>query len=115
MVSLIKQMAIYHDWENISCKDFVLTTFDQLKIGNIVMSVTFTYSQKYFMTEGYEEYNMSKIGILLTKDEEKNGNSLIYRRIFSEDYEEDNIHFEETKFYADPMNSGIVQIYKHVD
>ncbi len=105
-------MAIYHDWENLDHNKFKQISFDDLKVGDIVMSVTYTYSQKYFMIEGYEEYNMSKIGILLTKDEESPGRSRLYKKVVSDD-SGDSDEFEETNFYCDPMNSGSISLYKY--
>jgi hypothetical protein len=41
-----------------------INTIDELKVGDRVKSNVFTNSQKW-MIPGYEEYNMTKIGIIV--------------------------------------------------
>ena len=79
MSELIKQVAQYYDWKKILKIEIVPTSFEKLNVGDIVMSRTFTYSQKYMLDDSYEEYNMEKIGILLTKDHEYPNKSKLYK------------------------------------
>jgi len=41
----------------------IIYNIDELKVGDHVVSNVFTWSQKY-MIPGYEEYNMTKSGII---------------------------------------------------
>jgi hypothetical protein len=43
----------------------IVQNIDQLKLGDTVRSTVFTWSQKYMMWEGYEEYNCTKIGTIV--------------------------------------------------
>jgi hypothetical protein len=107
--NLIKDFAIYHDFDNLKHEKFMQVAFEDLKVGDIVKTITMTYSQKYILYEGYEEYNMEKIGILLEKNNNSNGSSRLYRYLYNE---ED--HFEETSLYTDPGTSGYFIIYKYL-
>ena len=108
MDNIIKDLAIYHDFDNLAYENFMQVSFEDLKVGDIVKSVTMTYSQKYTLYAGYEEYNMEKIGVLLEKNNGNNGQSRLYR------YLGDNDNFEEVSLYADPGTSGYFIIYKYL-
>jgi hypothetical protein len=86
---------------------FVLCSFDELEEGKLVRSMTMTYSQKYFLKEGYEDYNMIKTGILIKKDLRAPYNSMV--RIFTD---EGPIN---TYLYVDPGTSGCYSFYKYVN
>lgn len=43
----------------------IVESIEQLKVGDNVRSTVFTYSHKYMMWEGYEEYNYTKIGTIV--------------------------------------------------
>ncbi len=92
-------------------ENFKNCEFKDLKEGDIVMTVTMTYSQKYFLDEQYKEYNMIKKGILLSKDETDNGNS----KILQYEIVDGEIKFIETNLYSDPKTSGMFIIYKYYD
>jgi hypothetical protein len=89
-------------------KKFVDFNFDQLQVGDIVLSFTATNSQKYLIREGYEDYNMEKIGILLEKNEDDPQNSTILA------YDRLTKTFSETNFYRNPGTSGIFYLQKYV-
>ena len=112
MTVIMKDMACYHDWEVIlsSYNNFVQVSFEELKHGDIVMSLTYTYSQKYMMVEGYEEYNCMKHGVLLTKNESNPEKSVMYKINDNEGFE-----FEEVNLYANPGSSGGFTLYKYID
>ncbi len=92
--------------EELDYSKFVLVDFKDLKINDLVKTVTMTYSQKYMLYIGYEEYNMTKIGYIKSLDYENNAYSKII------DFEDKNL---EMNLYADPGNSGFVSIYKYVE
>jgi hypothetical protein len=94
---------------NIDEQYFVSQWFRELQVGDIVSSSTMTYSQKYFDREGYEQYNMKKYGILLTKNEEYPQDSILLQ------YDSDSDSFVETNLYADPGTSGIVELQKYME
>jgi hypothetical protein len=96
------------DFDNLKHEKFMQVAFEDLKVGDIVKTITTTYSQKYILYEGYEEYNMVKIGIILEKNNENNGQSRLYR------YLSEKNNFEETSLYADPGTSGYFIIYKYL-
>jgi len=103
-MNFYKDMAYYCDFDIID--KFALTTFEDIQVGDIIMTQTTTYSQKYFDVPGYEDFNMTKIGILLEKNLQEPAKSIIYK------YNKDKDDFEETNIYTDPMNSGYFLIYK---
>ncbi len=106
---LLKSIAsTSYNFENLSPKYFIQIPFEELKVGDVVKSSTMTYSQKYMLYDGYEEYNMIKIGILLEKNEENPGASKFFQHI-------DKDKFVETNLFADPGSSGFVAIYKYID
>lgn len=119
MVELLKSMAIYHDWDKILSnvsKNFIPVSFDELKEGDIVMTSTFTYSQKYLMYAGYEEYNMKKIGVLLTKNNDNPSASNLFMKTYwddNEEEEEEEEEFEQVNLYSDPGSSGGFILYKY--
>lgn len=112
MTVIMKDMACYHDWEVIlsSPDKFILVSFEELKHGDIVMSHTYTHSQKYMMVEGYEEYNCMKHGVLLTKNESNPEKSILYTILDSSGFD-----FVETNLYANPGSSGGFTLYKYID
>ena len=104
-----KSKVYSYDWDKIIKGKFIPVSFEELKVGDIVKSITFTYSQKYLLDDLYEEYNMEKIGVLLTKDEEYRTKSKIYRlKAFGEDYSE----FEIENLYVDAGSSGGFEFFK---
>ena len=42
-----------------------MTTINDIKVGDRVKSTVWTFSQKYMLKQGYEEYNMTKEGIVV--------------------------------------------------
>jgi hypothetical protein len=111
--SFIKTMAFYHEWDALEFNRFEQCSFEDLKPGDVVMSVVSTYSQKYMMYEGYEEYNMKKIGVLLTKEKKNPDRSVLYQKMFNEDYGKETDDFKEVCLYSDPGTSGYVILYKY--
>ena len=91
--------------EELDDSKFVSVEFKDLKINDLVKTVTMTYSQKYMLYEGYEEYNMTKIGYIKSLDYENNGYSKII------DFEDKN---KQMNLYTDPGNSGFVWVYKYI-
>ena len=102
-----KYLLTKYDFDNLVQEHFIQVPFEDLKVGDVVQTTTLTYSQKYTLYDIYEEYNMTKIGILLEKNMKYPGESRLYRYIDGE--------FEETKLYADPGTSGFVSIYKYFE
>lgn len=107
MEEIIKIHSNRYDWNKILKHKLIPITFDLLEIGDIVISKTFTYSQKYMLDEFYDEYNMEKIGILLTKDKEYPNKSKLYRIINKESNE-----YEQCDLYADAGSSGGFYLFK---
>ena len=105
-MELIKLMAIYYDLDNLNFNLFKSSSFEELKIGDIVKTSTMTYSQKYMLWDGYEDCNMTKIGILLTKSDNPEESIL-----FQYDFETEE--FKETNLYRDLGSSGCVYIEKY--
>ena len=81
--------------------------FDSMKVGDIVLSCTGTHSLKYLDRFGYEQYNMEKYGILLEKNLECPGQSMILA------YDEINDIFKRVNFYDDPGSSGWFSLQKY--
>jgi hypothetical protein len=81
-------------------KNWTHVTFDELEVGDIVKSITYTHSQKWMLREGYEEFNMVKIGILISKGD--NGEDSI---LLTEE--------GEMKLYANPGSSGGIYLYRY--
>jgi hypothetical protein len=73
-------------------------SFDDIKIGDIIRVTVGTYSQKYLMVEGYEDYNCSKEGTVVYK-----GTTLFNTIIITEDG-------DEIIAASDPGSSGFVSI-----
>ena len=71
---------------------------EDIKVGDIVKSTVGTYSQKYLLWEGYEEYNCSKEGTVI-----KIGESFFDTIIITEEG-------HETVLASDPGSSGYVYI-----
>jgi hypothetical protein len=80
--------------------------FYQLNVGDFIKSQTMTNSQKYFCKPGYEQYNMTKCGILLEKNNDNPENSVIL--CYNGEYES----FYRTNLYSDPGTSGCFCLYK---
>jgi hypothetical protein len=93
---------------NLKYDKFVSATFDELNVGDIVMSETMTFSQKYIFKEGCEEYNMKKYGILTEKNLETPGLSTIII------YDEIKNKFTETNLFANPGTSGYFSFRKYI-
>jgi hypothetical protein len=74
-------------------------SFNDIKIGDIVRVTVGTYSQKYLMWEGYEEYNCSKEGTIIHK-----GNTIFNTTIIAE-------NGDELIAASDPGSSGFVSIF----
>jgi hypothetical protein len=79
-----------------------MITINDIKIGDIVKSTVFTFSQKYLLYEGYAEYNCSKEGTVI-----KVGETFFNTIIITE--EGDEIYLA-----SDPGSSGdvIIEIIK---
>ncbi len=75
-----------------------VNNISELKIGDIVRASVATYSQKYLMCEGYEEYNCSKEGTIV-----KIGKSFFDTIIITEDG-------DEIVLAANPGSSGYVSV-----
>ena len=73
---------------------------NELKVGDKVKSIVFTWSQKW-MVPGYEEYNMTKIGFIL-----KIGTTFYDTYIIDEEH-------NEKVLAVDPGSSGGVSIDKY--
>jgi len=69
-----------------------------IKIGDVVRSTVGTYSQKYLLWEGYEEYNCSKEGTVIYV-----GETFFDTIIITKDG-------DETVLASDPGSSGYVCI-----
>jgi hypothetical protein len=74
-------------------------SFSDIKIGDIIRVTVGTYSQKYLMWEGYEEYNCSKEGTIIFK-----GNTIFNTIIITE-------NGDELIAASDPGSSGFVSIF----
>ncbi len=75
-----------------------MTTIKDINVGDIVRSTVGTYSQKYLMREGYEEYNRTIEGTVVKK-----GKTFFDTIIITEDG-------DEMFLAADPGTSGYVFI-----
>jgi hypothetical protein len=73
-----------------------INNISELNIGDIVRASVSTYSQKYMLYEGYEEYNCTKEGTIVKK-----GESFFDTIIITEDG-------DEMKLASDPGSSGYV-------
>lgn len=76
----------------------LVTDIDQLQLGDLVKSVVYTWSQKYMMYEGYEDYNSTKVGTIIFL-----GDTFFTTKIKMEDG-------KEVFLAADPGTSGSVTI-----
>ena len=79
---------------------FQFCEFTELKIGDIVMSQTYTNSLKYLDKFGYEEYNMIKFGIFIEKNNEVNELSSILK------YDKETDSFTRENLFSNPGTSG---------
>ena len=75
-----------------------MTTIKDIKLGDRVKSVVWTFSQKYMLREGYEEYNMTKEGIVVE----------LGKTFFDTFIETDN--GDKVFLAVDPGSSGIVSV-----
>ena len=75
-----------------------MVTINDIKIGDIVRATCGTYSQKYLMWEGYEEYNCTKEGTVVQV-----GESFFDTIIITEEG-------DETVLVADPGSSGFISV-----
>jgi len=99
--------------KNIDKTKFIICDMSDINCGDIIMSHTFTYSQKYLLDDSYSEYNMVKYGILIEKNETNYGDSKIIR---FEKLSDGHINYTESHLYLDMgTRSGCVQIYKYVE
>lgn len=101
-----------HLFKTLDLTRFQLVTKDNitnLKIGDIVMSQTYTYSQKYFNKPGYESFNITNIGILIKKNNEQLPDSYEILQYHSE-----TNNFILSFFFNDPGSSGSYNIYLYV-
>lgn len=80
---------------------------EDINIGDIIQTSTFTNSQKYFERYGYGQYNMTKTGILIEKNEENFADSEMLKFNFTEGI------FTREKIYSDPGTSGGVCLAKY--
>ncbi len=103
-IQLRQIIYYYKKMEELDYSKFILVNFTDLKVGDLVKTVTMTYSQKYMLYEGYEEYNMTKIGYIKSLDND----SPAYSKMINYETE------EEMNLYADPGTSGFVSIYKYL-
>ena len=76
----------------------MINSISDLKIGDYVRSTVGTYSQKYLLWEGYEDYNCTKIGTII-----KLGNSFFDTIIMTDEG-------DEIFLASDPGSSGYVNI-----
>ena len=76
----------------------IVESIELLKLGDLVRSSVFTWSQKYMMYQGYEEYNCTKTGTIVFL-----GDSFFTTKIKKEDG-------EEVFLAVDPGGSGSVSI-----
>jgi hypothetical protein len=87
--------------------NFKSAKFQDLEVGNIVLSTTMTNSQKYLEKNGFEQYNTTKIGILIYANVTNPEKSLIYT------FDTKTNKFVRSVFYADPGTSGTVYLKKY--
>jgi hypothetical protein len=98
---------LLHKFANLENDKFKDCSFRGMKIGDIVASWTMTNSQKYIDKPGYEECNMIKYGMLLSKNEQDPSQSQILC------YDKDKKRFHQTHFYFDVGTSGSVILMKY--
>jgi hypothetical protein len=96
-------------FDSLNKDKFVFCEFENIDDGDIVLSLTMTNSQKYFLKEGCEEYNMKKYGIMLHKNKKDPENSIILA------YDPFQKLFFETHFYRNPGTSGAFYLQKYVE
>lgn len=94
-------------FKSLNYANFKDCKFEDMNIGDIVMSTTFTHSQKYFDKLGFEDVNMRKIGILIEKNESDFENSVILK------YDYINNTFTKEKFFRNPGSSGGYYLKKY--
>jgi hypothetical protein len=99
---LLKELVLNNKYKN-----FEACSFDELQKGDIVKSLTMTYSQKYFFREGCEEYNMVKHGILLHKNLNSPEDSIILQ------YNPAIDKLVKTNLYRNPGTSGEYSLQKY--
>lgn len=94
---------------NLDTKQFKSSSFDDLEVGDIIFSTTFTFSQKCLMIEEYEKFNMTKYGILIEKNNEDKCLSKMLK------YDFDNNIFVMENLFANPGISGGYCFGKYYD
>ncbi len=102
-----KYFAEYYDFEKLLNDNFQQTSFNNLINGDIVKTTTMTYSQKYLLYDDYKDYNTTKMGVLIYKNNDDPSNSILYM------YNYDTNNFIESKLYSDPGTSGCFFIEKY--
>ena len=109
-MEIIKQTAKYYNFNNIinDIDNFKRVSFEELAVGDIICITQGTYSQKYCDEIYYGEYNCTKYGILLTKNQENQPASILYK------YDLENTIFEETSLYCNPGTSGYYYFEKYI-
>jgi len=75
-----------------------MTTINDIKLGDRVKSTVWTFSQKYMLIEGYQEYNMTKEGIVIE----------LGKTFFDTYIEKDN--GDKVLLAVDPGSSGVVSV-----
>jgi hypothetical protein len=93
---------------NLQQNNLKYSKFDDLAEGDIVESTTMTNSQKYFYRYGYEEYNMTKLGILINKNNKYPEESIILM------YNGDAKTYTKANLFRDPGTSGCVSFRKYL-
>lgn len=76
----------------------MINSIKDLNIGDYVRSTVGTYSQKYLLWEGYEEYNCTKVGTIIQL-----GETFFDTIIMTDDG-------DEIYLASDPGSSGFVSI-----
>jgi hypothetical protein len=66
-------------FETLNRDNFKCCGMEDINPGDIIMTATFTNSQKYFYKFGCEEYNMTKVGIFISKNDENFEDSMMLR------------------------------------
>jgi len=75
-----------------------MATINDIKLGDRVKSTVWTFSQKYMLKQGYEEYNMTKEGIVIE----------LGKTFFDTYIETDN--GDKVLLAVDPGTSGVVNV-----
>lgn len=95
--------------KKLNTQNFVPCCFEDMKNGDIVLSWTITNSQKYLLRKGFEDYNKTKYGILIQKDNNFPQNSIML------EYDSYTGEFIATNLFSDPGSSGEYSLQKYID